>query len=116
MAIKKDVDSINYHQKISTKRVKLYYSGERDMPVLDHPHYGVYDFEEKDSSFTVPKPYADLLLKASPNLFSVKKTAKQGYDGMGYNELLKAAEAKGYDVKTQSRKKADVLEFLLKGE
>ena len=116
MAIKKDADAMAFYNKVSTKKVKLYYSGERVIPVLEHPHYGVFDFEESDSSFSVPKGYAKALLEASPNLFSLEKTAKQGIDGMSYKELLEAAEDKGYDSKKESRKKEDLIKFLAKSE
>ncbi len=50
MAIKKDTDAIKFHQLVSKDKVKLYYSGERELRILDHPTYGTYDFNEEDSS------------------------------------------------------------------
>ncbi len=115
MPIGKKVDEIAYHQRVGTKRVKLFYSGERYMPILEHPSYGVFDFNEKDSSFDVPIPYADILLKASPRMFSKKQSVGLSLDKTDYNELIKKAELAGYDLK-KGRSAKKLKEFLASKE
>lgn len=112
MGIQKNMDSIEYHQKIAVSKTKLFYSGERYLPVLEHPAYGQFFFDEKESSFTLPTPYAQILLDASPNLFSKEQTKGLELQDMEYKDLLKLAEEKGYDTAENSRKKADLVKFL----
>ncbi len=88
---------------------KIYYSGKNYLPYLEHPAFGKFPLNEDDMSFVVPKPYAEILLKASPTLFSYKRDNRQYYEDQfkgsgGFAKLTKYAKQRGLDVKTLKTK------------
>ena len=117
MTIPKDMDSINFHMKFSKKFVKVYYKGERYLPVLNHPTFGVYDQDEEDNSFKLPERYAETLINSSPTIFSLERDNKSFYDeefkgSAGFAKLIQYAKKRGVTI-GKGVKKKDLIESLL---
>lgn len=97
-------------------KTKIYYIGERYMPYLNHPNFGKHYLDEDDMSFTLPTPYANILLEKNPSMFSKKRDNFAWYEEKfkgqgGFAKLTKYAKSRGLDVK--DKKKEDLIKELL---
>lgn len=82
-----------------TKRV--FYTGSRYLPILSNPKYGKYPLVDDNGTLyfdNVPTPYADSLIKTSPQLFSLSGKIASQYDNNTVENLRKYAEQRGLKV------------------
>lgn len=97
--------------------VKIFYTSTRYLPHLEHPKFGKFPYDENESCFIVPRPYAEELVKVSPGMFALERSNIEHYAQMssgkgGFAKITKYAKGRGVDVK--GLKKEEIIEALLK--